>query len=194
VLKRISNGALKAHSHCGQGIALGAGSPIAGALKGHPKSSSIAVFLDCPFRANESCDVRIMDGDVWTKVSKPGFKDAEGDLVLPKFKIEDTVELARPLQILGIKTAFDADKANFSEISSERLWISGVRQKTFVEVKEERTEAAAVTCAAVAGCCSQGPPPKRFKMIVDRPFLFLIEDNQTGTILFMGLIYDPAPE
>jgi serine protease inhibitor len=159
------------------------------------KGGNLAMYVFLP-DANSSPEklLRIMDGDVWQRVTKPGFTDADGDLVLPKFKIEYAVELAQPLQKLGMKTAFDTNKANFSDISSEQLWISGVRQKTFVEVKEEGTEAAGVTATAIAACCMEGPTPERFKMIVDRPFLFLIEDNQTGTILFMGLIYDPAPE
>jgi serpin B len=103
------------------------------------------------------------------------------------------VQLAQPLQELGMKTPFDTDKANFSGISSDQLYISAVLQKTFVEVKEEGTEAAAVTGIAVDEASGiPMPPPRRFQMIVDRPFLFLIEDNQTGTILFMGVIYDPA--
>jgi serpin B len=71
------------------------------------------------------------------------------------------------------------------------VYISGARQKTFVEVKEEGTEAAAVTGIAVAAASEQQRRPEPFTMIVDRPFLFLIEDGQTGTILFTGLILDP---
>ena len=136
----------------------------------------------------------VMDGDSWRQTIKPGFIEQNGDLILPKFKLEYGVQLVQPLQKLGMRTAFAMEKADFSEISSEPLFhISAVLQKTFVEVKEEGTEAAAVTVvAAAAGCVRSGPPPKRFQMIVDRPFLLLIEDNQTGTILFMGLIYDPA--
>jgi serpin B len=133
-----------------------------------------------------------MNGDAWRRITKPGFTDEDGDLELPKFKIEYSVELAKPLEELGMTTAFDTDKANFSGISSEPLYISAALQKTFVEVKEEGTEAAAVTGLSVAAGAFEMPPPKRFQMIVDHPFLFLIEDNQTGTILFIGLIYDPT--
>jgi len=133
----------------------------------------------------------IMSGDVWRRITKPGFSDEEGDLALPRFKTEYSVGLVQPLQELGMKTPFDPDNANFSDISSEQLYISAVVQKTFVEVKEEGTEAAAVTGITMEAASIAVPPPKRFEMIVDHPFLFLIEDNQTGTILFMGLIYDP---
>jgi serpin B len=81
--------------------------------------------------------------------------------------------------------------ADFSGISSWPLYISAVRQRTFVEVNEEGTEAAAVTgmTVPISGLVENPPPP--FKMIVDRPFLFLIADEQTGTILFMGIIFEP---
>ncbi|HSY43251.1 MAG TPA: serpin family protein [Candidatus Acidoferrum sp.] len=135
----------------------------------------------------------IMNGDTWRRITKPGFADEDGDLVLPKFKLEYSVELAQPLQELGMKTAFDSGRADFSGIG-DGIGISGARQKTFVEVKEEGTEAAAVTGIMMSDSAMPMPPPQRFEMTVDRPFLFLIEDNQTGTILFMGLIYDPPAD
>jgi serpin B len=133
----------------------------------------------------------IMNGDTWQRVTKPGFSEKEGTFVLPRFKLEYSVELNQPLQALGMKTAFDPFGADFSGIAPE-LYISAVRQKTFVEVKEEGTEAAAVTGIAMQECGIATPPPNPFKMIVDRPFLFLIEDNQTETILFMGVMFDVA--
>jgi serpin B len=132
----------------------------------------------------------IMNGDVWQRITKPGFREKEGTLVLPKFKLEYSVELNQPLQALGMQAAFDMDKADFFGIAPQ-LYISAARQKTFVEVKEEGTEAAAVTGIAPAMSGIEMPPPNPFQMIVDRPFLFLIEDNQTGTILFMGVMFDP---
>jgi serine protease inhibitor len=132
----------------------------------------------------------ILNGDKWHRVTKPGFAQLQGTVVLPRFKLEYGVELKQPLQALGLKSAFGV--ADFSGISSERLFISAVRQKTFVEVTEEGTEAAAVTEMAVPISASpEMNPPKPFEMIVDRPFLFLIEDQRTGTILFMGAMFEP---
>jgi serpin B len=109
--------------------------------------------------------------------------------VLPRFKLEYGVELERPLKALGMKAAFG--KADFSGIADRGLSISAVRQQAFLEVNEEGTEAAAATMApASAGI--EIDPPKPFQMFVDRPFLFLIEDEQTSTILFMGVLYDPG--
>jgi serpin B len=158
------------------------------------KGENLAMYVFLPDeKSSPEKLLSTMNGDAWQRSVKPGFAQEDGDLQLPKFKIEYTVELARPLQKLGMKTAFDMNKANFSGISLEpSLHISGALQKTFVEAKEEGTEAAAVTALAVAALCIEEPPPKRFQMIVNRPFLFLIEDNQTGTILFMGLIHDPT--
>ena len=132
----------------------------------------------------------IMNGDTWQRVTKPGFSEKEGMLVLPKFKLEYSVELNQPLQALGMRTAFNPTNADFSGIAPQ-LFISAACQKTFVEVKEEGTEATAVTGIAVPSSGIEMPPPNPFQMIVDRPFLFLIEDNQTGSISFMGVMFDP---
>jgi serpin B len=132
----------------------------------------------------------LMNGDVWQRITKPGFSEKEGILVLPKFKLEYSVDLIEPLKALGMKSVFDPLGADFSGIGPG-IDIYAVRQKTFVEVKEEGTEAAAVTAIAMADSAIPMPPPNPFQMIVDRPFLFLIEDKQTGTILFMGVLFDP---
>ena len=130
----------------------------------------------------------IMNGDTWPRVTKPGFSEREGTVVLPRFKLEYNTELKQPLKSLGMKAAFV--KADFSGMSHQPLFVSGVRQGTFVEVTEEGTEAAAATMMAIPMGIEMNPP-KPFEMIVDRPFLFLIEDRQTGTILFMGIVFDP---
>jgi len=124
-------------------------------------------------------------------VTKPGFSEKEGTLVLPKFKLEYGVDLIPPLQAMGMKTVF-GDLGDFSGIGS--VGIYRVRQKTFIEVKEEGTEAAAVTSVGMAPSGALLPPSNPFQMIVDRPFLFLIEDQQTGMILFTGVVFDPSTD
>ena len=128
-----------------------------------------------------------LSGGSWRHEIQSRFRYGEGTLVLPKFRIEYSVELIAPLRSLGMRAAFDPSTANFSGIALG-LFISAARQKTFVEVNEEGTEAAAVTAVAPS---LTGLTP-RFEMIVDRPFLFLIEDKQTQTILFMGVVFDPT--
>jgi serpin B len=106
---------------------------------------------------------------------------------MPKFKVEYSVELRDPLAALGMKAAFSAQSADFSGIAPG-IFISAVRHKTFVEVNEEGTEAAAVTGAAATLSAVR----EIVDMTVDRPFLFLIEDKSTEMILFMGVVFNPA--
>ena len=73
----------------------------------------------------------------------------------------------------------------------DNLYINEVSHKTFVEVNEEGTEATAVTNVGISGIVSVPPPPISF--VVDRPFFFAIRDNQTKTVLFMGVVVDPVP-
>jgi serpin B len=80
--------------------------------------------------------------------------------------------------------------ADFSGMASRRQFVSAVKHKSFVEVNEEGTEAAAATVAVMT--LTAMPPMRPFEMIVDRPFLFVIADNVTHAILFVGLVYDPA--
>ncbi len=118
----------------------------------------------------------------------------EGDIALPRFKLEYEANLNSVLASLGMGIAFDAGRANFSKMfpitQSRNVFISKVKHKTFVDVNEEGTEAAAVTSVEV-GITSIREPQQRFNFVVDRPFFFAIRDNQTGTILFMGSIVNP---
>jgi serine protease inhibitor len=132
--------------------------------------------------------LQIMNGDNWRRVTMPGFSEREGWVVLPKFKLENTFELNQPLAALGMKSAFDQKKADFSGMFSDSHHISEVRQKAFVEVSEEGTEAAAVTAIAFQRNGIAMQPPKPFEMIVDRPFLFAIVDARSEMILFMGVV------
>jgi len=125
------------------------------------------------------------------------FQVKEGDILLPRFKIEYELLLNDSLSSLGMGIAFDQSKANFRNMcefsSEENVYISRVIHKTFVEVNEEGTEAAAVTAVEI-GLTSTSvnqKPPDRFYMLVDHPFFFVIRDNKTGLILFMGSIVEP---
>ena len=121
-----------------------------------------------------------------------GFRQTDGDIVVPRFKVEYEVDLNDALKALGMTEAFAADRADFSGMlqGSQRAFISKVKHKTFAEVNEEGTEAAAVTSVEMRATSMQ-MPRKRFHMVIDRPFFCAIRDNQTGTVLFMGSITDP---
>jgi len=112
---------------------------------------------------------------------------------LPKFTLTwGTVKLNDTLKAMGMTDAFEISKADFSGMDGNRhgLAIAAVLHKAFVEVNEEGTEAAAATAVTAVAAALQAPVPA-FK--ADRPFLFLIQDNRTGTILFMGRVTNPVP-
>jgi serpin B len=111
------------------------------------------------------------------------------DLDLPRFKISSRLPLIQPLSELGLTDAFDPAKADFTGMSTRQpLWINFLQQCAVVEVNEEGTVAAAATSGGLA--CSSQPRPATFH--ADHPFLFLIRDNQTGAILFLGRVTNPA--
>jgi serine protease inhibitor len=112
-------------------------------------------------------------------------------LWLPKFKLESQFSLNAKLAALGMTDAF-TDRSDFSGMDGKHdLFLSAVVHKAFVEVNEEGTEAAAATGVAVAGRAMMRPEePVVFR--ADHPFLFLICDQKTGSILFLGRLADPA--
>jgi RNA polymerase sigma factor (sigma-70 family) len=113
-------------------------------------------------------------------------------LSLPKFKMTSEFELAEQLQAMGMTLAFDSRRADFSGMNggSEPLSISAVVHKTFVDVNEEGTEAAGAT-AVVMGFTG-APPRKEVEFRADHPFVFLVRDNRSGSILFLGRVVDPS--
>jgi len=109
---------------------------------------------------------------------------------LPKFKTTCRFGLNETLKAMGMIEAFNVRKADFSGMDKDNgLYISAVIHKAFVDVNEEGTEAAAAT-AVVMTLRSIPPPPVIF--CVDRPFVFLIQENTTGSILFMGRVINPT--
>jgi serine protease inhibitor len=107
-------------------------------------------------------------------------------LSVPKFRFDYEKELGEPLRTLGMGIAFQPFLADFTRIADrDDLHITRVKQKSFIDVHERGTEAAAATVVGV-GVVSM-PPELRF----DRPFLFAIRERSTGTLLFMGRVGDP---
>lgn len=133
---------------------------------------------------------KILTHDNWKKWSSE-FQEKEGTVLLPKFQLEYEILLNNALKKLGMTTAFDSKHANFKKMitEEERLWIDMVKQKTFIDVNEEGTEAAAVTSAEMV--TESFSPDGKFQMEVNRPFFFAITDEKTGTILFIGTISNP---
>ncbi len=112
-------------------------------------------------------------------------KMAEGFLQMPRFEMEYDLNLNKYLMNMGMKSAFTAE-ADFSRITSEELFISEVKHKTYVKVNEEGTEAAAVTSVGMETVSYKEPD---FVMRLDRPYIFFIHFNDL--VLFMGKMVHP---
>jgi serpin B len=132
--------------------------------------------------------------NVQTWLSK--MQNSEVIVTLPKFKITRRAQLAKALAAMGMPRAFDRQRADFSGISgsTEGLFIARVIHKAFVDVSEEGTEAAAATAVdltpkSAAKDKVERPQPPVFR--ADHPFVFLIRDNRSGSILFIGRLTDP---
>ncbi len=113
-------------------------------------------------------------------------------LAFPKIRLTDRAELADPLAAMGMERAFTPGRADLGGLfeGSRELFISRVIQKTFLEINEEGTEAAAATGVAVTVTSAPaGQPPE---VVLDKPFLLAIRDDRTGVTLFLGAIADPS--
>jgi len=116
-------------------------------------------------------------------------------LQLPRLHLEDTLDLASPLSAMGMATAFDPDRADFSKMfvlqGEENASIGRASQRVTLDLDEEGAVAAAVTALdlIVPTGVRQKPPPIQF--LVNRPFLFLLRDERSGSALFVGHIANP---
>jgi serpin B len=111
---------------------------------------------------------------------------------MPKFKLEAEYDLSSQMKELGVELAFDSDHADLSgiaDIKPNNLYVGFATHKAFVDVNEEGTEAAAATAIGVE-TTSAPANPTVFR--ADHPFVFLIQDNETGLVLFMGRLSDPS--
>ena len=128
--------------------------------------------------------------DTWTN----SLKHRKVSLFLPKFTMTSTLRLDSNLKALGMTDAFDPDKADFSRmtVAKDKLFIGAVVHKAFVDVNEEGTEAAAAT-GVVIGITSAMPEPVTV-FRADHPFLVIIKEKSSGSILFMGRVVEPSSD
>jgi len=120
------------------------------------------------------------------------FGDTKVDLSLPRFKVRFSQDLSSSLEEIGMTEAFDPRRANFSNMIAPpyKAWISRVLQKTYMDVNEEGTEAAAATAVIIATLAMrQEALPIEFR--VDHPFVLALVDNNSKEILFLGSILQP---
>ena len=157
------------------------------------RGTTLSMYLVLP-AADSGLDALLKDmtRERWAALTA-SVRKKEGTVVVPKFKAEFEAELNDALTALGMGIAFDRARADFWEMAGikERICISKVRHKSFVEINEEGTEAAAATSVGMirATCVMPAEPP--FEMICDRPFLYAIADKATGLIVFLGTFETP---
>ena len=153
------------------------------------KNERVGMYVFLPIREKNLEELHAeLNSENWDKWLS-SFVELSGDISIPRFKFAYETSLNSALKALGMEVAFDENHADFSGMHSipPRLFISEVKHKTYVEVNEEGTEAAAATSVEMAATSM----PDRFTMYVDRPFFFAIVDDMTGIILFMGSVYEP---
>ena len=120
------------------------------------------------------------------------------EVFMPRFGIETRVPLADELKAMGVATAFDPDRADFTGIhvpadEMDRPFLSTVIHQANIDVDEKGTEAAAATYVGVdTGGCTGPIPLKTLTLRLDHPFLFVLRDVETGAVLFMGRVVDPS--
>jgi len=147
---------------------------------------SMVIFLPKQLEGIGEVEDELTSDNLSDRLTK--LRKREVEVWLPKFKMTSEFELAEVLAKMGMPDAFSG-KADFSGMTGSRdFFISAVIHKAYVDVNEEGTEAAAAT-AVTMKLTSVGPKTPVFK--ADHPFVFLIRDNITGSILFIGRVADP---
>lgn len=149
---------------------------------------SMLIFLPEPGKTADDVVGQLSADHVNDWISK--LSVSKKQVYLPKFEFRFDKSLVEVLKTLGMTDAFDDRKADLSGISdAAQLVVTEVMHKTYIKVDEEGTEAAAVTGITV-GYTSVGPQSNIFR--VDHPFVFAIREKDTGAILFVGKVVDPA--
>ena len=151
------------------------------------RNSRVSMLILLPERGQLERVERELDSARLTRLAQ-AMEPRDVWLFLPRFRVDSCFQLCSALKSLRMRTAFGPD-ADFTRASSEPGFHLGeIVQKAFVSVDESGTEAAAATASMTLGAILE-----RVVVRVDRPFLFLIRDANTDTVLFMGRVADPRP-
>ena len=132
-----------------------------------------------------------LDQEVWNSLPDILNNKQKLNLRFPRFTFDYDLDLDSALFDLGMEDAFDG-RADFTRIEKNGgIFISRVRHKSFVEVNEEGTEAAAVTSVEMVETSLPAEPPEIIYFLVDRPFVFAIKEKYTNSIIFIGRVMEP---
>ncbi|MBV8483931.1 MAG: serpin family protein [Verrucomicrobia bacterium] len=120
------------------------------------------------------------------------FSEASGTISLPRFKATFRDSLVSPLTQLGIRAIFEPSK-DFAPMfeDTRKFYVSNIIQQTYLRVDENGSEAAAATEVQIEASVMRAPAKKPFNLVFDRPFLFAIIDDQSGQLIFAGVLRDP---
>ena len=132
--------------------------------------------------------IPLLNSDDWNTWLE-GMYDKDVDLYMPRFKYEFKTELKNVLSDMGMGLAFEPFAADFSNISEQDLFISKVLHQTFIETNEEGTEAAAATVVMMELTSMPSGP---VEIRLDKPFIYIIRETSTNSIVFMGKTGNPA--
>lgn len=135
--------------------------------------------------------INSLSSENW-KSWESAFKVTDNVVVtMPRFKYEFKTELNKVLTKMGMAKAFQPGIADFSKISAEELYISSALHKSYIDVNENGTEAAAVTSITFSNTSAGNEPPKTY-FTVNKPFVFAITEKDTEAILFIGEVQHPV--
>ncbi|KAJ4762382.1 serpin [Rhynchospora pubera] len=164
----------------------------------HKRQFSMYIFLPNSNDGIRNLSEKLYSGPEFLNQHLPTEKVAVSKFMVPKFKISFEFEGSEVLKQLGIDLIFGGDRGDdglseMVELESHvayPLVVSGIIHKAFIEVNEEGTEAAAATAVIGYGCAPTIPQTENF--VADHPFLYLIREDMTGVILFVGHVMNPA--
>jgi serpin B len=157
------------------------------------KNEKFSMYLFLPAYGTSVNDlIGTVNGEAWKSWMEEFQQNRSVQVSLPKFKFDYKRSIGNDLQSMGLEIAF-TDHADFSGISDIDLFISEVVHKTYIEVNEEGTEAAAVT-GIVFETTGVGNDPGPLVITFNRPFLFAISENTSKSIVFIGKVSEPEYE
>lgn len=149
--------------------------------------SRFAMYVVLPAARGLEAWLSGIDGERWEALVS-SLSETDGLVVLPRLSFGYEEKLSEALEELGMGIAF-SEEADFSDLTSRAVAISEVFHKTFIEVNEEGSEAAAATAVEAVDVSIAASP---FELIADRPFFFAVRDDETGALLFVGLVRSPG--